>query len=302
MPPFKIVVRSYNRSDLIQERTLKFLAAQRDLDLAKNLYIVVHESEKELYERALQGFPKAGFIVKTVKGIHQSVLAAHRFFTPGERLVFMDDDIESLQYFNGALTKEARLDLDVFGRFAADAFRTLDDIGIPTCWSVSVVSNLMFKQGKPFKEFRPHHVCGPLWGGFNSETITTSQGHDEDRIRTARCIQDFGGVLIYNWLSATNWGTENPGGMAHERGGAEKQARIEKTRELCYHLWENDPLYRKYHFEPSFNENTGCWTTRLLPISTIRKLREFKHLKWSGFFQNEPDEEEASPIEDMFGV
>ena len=293
----KIIVRSYKRSHLIQERTLRVLGNQKDIDLSSQLYIVVHKSEVGEYEKALQDFPKAGFIVKKEKGGHKSIEAARRFFAEGEKLLFLDDDIPEITHYVGQPSAEAGEPLDCLGRYMDDAFSTLDRIGAAS-WTVKFLSNLLWMSKKPWKQFRPHHMSGNFWGAYNSDLFLTDWAHEDDFLRCARYIEEYGGTLVYNWFTSKGNDDILPGGM--QSSGDRGENILERTKEICDEIWESDALYRKYCYPPSLQAYRGVYTSKLRPISSIRKIRPHKTTSWSGYFQEKPDSSETDAVEKSF--
>tara|TARA_R100000329_G_scaffold144040_1_gene128487 strand:+ start:790 stop:1689 length:900 start_codon:yes stop_codon:yes gene_type:complete len=278
-----IVVRSFGRADLIKQMTLKVLAEQKDLSLDKDLYLVVHTDEVKEYERTLKDFPIADLIVKTKKGGHESIKAAHKHFPEGEPLVFLDDDNIGFQHYQ-KLDAKAETRMLNLGEYIEDAFLTLSNYSWGS-WTANLITNFHWMKGKPWKEFRPYHMAGGFWGAYNSSLIPTNTAHEDDRVRTARYIEKYGGCLVYNWIGSKGFERTVSGGMQSSGDRANEKARYMKTWGICKHLHRTDRLYHKYHTEPYYKKSTGYWTVRLKSITQMRKLRHFKHYKWSNYFQ-----------------
>ena len=277
----KIVVRSYGRSKEVLGHTLQFLRSQERLDLSSALYMVVHEDQAREYEAEIKDFPLAGFIVKDKKGGHESIKAAHRFFPEGEPILFMDDDFLEIFHYE-QLVNKGRVPLRNLVDYVEDAFRTCAEKGVGL-WGANFTNNFLYKKGSPFKEIKPAHICGAFFGGFNEPLLCTEQAHEEDRIRGSRYIERDGGTLIYNW-----WGAPAPvlaGGM--------QQDRAQGTKELCEAASRNEPSYAKICTEPYFLEAEGYWTSRFKNKTRLRKILRLKEVRWSGFFQKDPDENPA---------
>lgn len=295
-----IVVRSYGRAEFIRQMTLKVLEAQKDLNLEKELFLVVHESEVGEYEKALRDYPHAGLIVKTEKGGNNSIKAAHEYFSEGEPLVFLDDDIPVLKHYVEEPSKESLTELTNLGAYIEDAWQTLQKTGLGRSWTATTLSNTAWTQGKPWKEFRPHIMWGSFWAAYNSPLILTDFAHEDDRVRSAKYIEEFGGTLVYNWLWSKGGGLPIRGGMQSSGDRASLDQRAARTLEVCQHLLENDPLYRKYHTQPRFREKEATWSVRQKSITAVSKIRPFQHVTWSTFFQAQPDEE-RDLVRELFG-
>lgn len=279
-----IVVRSFGRAGLIKNMTLKVLSEQKDIDLAKDLWIVVHKDEVYKYESALKDFPKRGFIVKTKKGGHESIIAAHKHFPEGEPLVFFDDDMIELSHYE-KLDPKGLKKLQTLGSYCENAWSTLEKYGWAS-WTASLITNFFWMRNKPWKEFRPHLMCGGFWAAYNSNLIPTRNAHEDDRVRTARYIEKYGGTLVYNWICSSGFERTVAGGMQSSGDRSSAKARYMQTYGICKHLHRTDRLYHKYHGEPYYKKSTGYWTVRQKSITSIKKIRPFRHRKWSNYFQD----------------
>lgn len=308
---FKIVVRSYKRADSILDHTLKFLSLQKDLCLEDQLYVVVHASEEDLYKKALQEFPYKSLIVKSEKGAHKSVEAAHHYFPLGEEILFLDDDMPVLLHFPERPEGSSLEPIECLGRYAEDAFQTLAQGNVGESWTARFSTNSFWVRGLPWKEFRPFHLLGGFWGALNSPRILTKIAHEEDRVRTARMIEDFGGVLVYNWFSAQRTTDFLPKGKRQLRAGGMSSDRTdgfssvaEGTKHACERVQELHPLYQKYYEPPAIEEVEGAviWTAKIKNLNQIRKIRPSHRVKWSVPFQKEQDGHLVeSPIMSVLG-
>jgi len=292
----KIFVRSYDREKLIQTNTLAFLMGQKDLDLANQLYIVVHENQLERYENALKEYPIAGFVTKSENGGHKSVEAAHKFMDPGEKFIFLDDDMDPIMYhYVDSVKKENKQELDCLGRYIEKAFKTLEEID-GKIWSCSFLSNMYWMQGKPFMEYKPGLVIGCLWGTYNSPEILTPYGHNDDVIRSSVFLEKHGGVLLYNWITNPEEAYKlNEGGMqtSGDRGDGES------IKKKTFDVYDNSAIVRKYA-DPKFSDLRKIWQLKLKSVTKMKSIKQFKRLKWSSWFQESHDNV-VDPIQDMFG-
>ena len=301
MSDIKIIVRSHKRESKILEMTLGLLARQEDLDLSKCLYLNINRDELPAYEAALGDFPRAGYIVCEKKGGHHSINTTIDYFPQGEKVVFMDDDtLKMWEWYEGPANSKTTRPMVKLGAYLQDAFATLE-AGYAKAFHMYCMPNAFYKKGKPFKEVRPHLLGGDFWGGFNDASMMkTSHAHEDDRMRSARYAERDGGILVYNWLGQDG-GVQMEGGMqAGDRGS--REARIEKTRSICARLYEEEPLYKKFHIEPYLKEKMDYYTTRMKNIRQIQAIRPFTHWRWSEYFQENPDQQEKTPVEEMFGA
>lgn len=277
----KIVVRSYKRSDTILQKTLRVLRAQKDLDLEDCLYVVVHQDERSAYEAVLKNFPHAGLILKSQRGCHNSVKAAVEHFPDGEKIIFLDDDIDKIMHMDRPLG--TYVPLDCLGRYASDAFSTASKVGC-SLWSVSQIQNSLWVSQKPWKEFRPCPIAGGLWGAYNSPHLVTEFAHEEDTVRACRLFAKEGGGIIYNWIYFKSK-AQNPGGMqtSGDRGAKDE------VKAFVEHLFQTEPEYRMFRKGPVWLKSFDNWSSRLKSVNTIQKLRPFSYRSWSSFFQQDED-------------
>jgi len=295
----KIFVRSYGRSEMVQEQTLKFLMAQKDLNLQEQLHLIVHEDELETYQKALKDFPVAKFITKTEKGGHNSIKAMHEFLEPDEPFLLLDDDLGKCPHYVGSVSKETKQDLDCLGAYIEYAEEQLKKCG-GRFWSIKPLQNMNWVAQKPFAEHRPGFVLGFWFGGFNHPSILTEFAHNDDVIRSARITEKFGGVLLFNWVCLDTFVIEtHPGGMqgSGDRGAAEeRKAHTKRISDACYEI----PVVKKFCEPPDYEESRGMWRVKLKSMTKVKKLINVKKVTWKTYFQEDADNVN-DPIQNMFG-
>lgn len=267
MDDYVIACRSYKRPITFRRKTYRMLAHN---GLVDRLYIfVADEEEKALYEAALDGQPCRQIVVGSVGGA-AATRAICAFFPVGQRIVFVDDDLT--RFFNwtdGTLQKDAQ-DLR---SYLDDGFASIDASGYGA-FTFSFLSNKMFLQGKPRKEFRPFMLAGNFFGTRNDpEMITTAdwQSHADDTVRTCRYIHKYGGILLYWWAGFnTNYGQEEGGLQASgERGTAEN--RLMSTSATSWRIYTEEPLVKAYCQEPCLMAKGTLWSLKLKTLPQIRK-------------------------------
>lgn len=282
---FKIAVRSYGRSDTILKKTLGVLAAQKDLDLEKQLVIAVTNEEFTLYHDVLKDFPKLA-LIPCEKGGHNATNALIEYIDEGEQVIFMDDDISKVQCYRDIADPKSRYDVDNLGEFFEYAFRIFKDIP----FGFDFTPNLMFKQGKPFAEFKMRKIGGAWWGGVNRKAMfKVNQSHEDDNIRTAKCLNRHGGVGSINWLTAVTAVGTNKGGM-QSSGDRGNDNRAAATYDACGTALQQPYVKEFYQFEPFFIESMDFYSLRLKNIRELRKMYPLNiALNWSSFMQERPD-------------
>lgn len=128
-----ICVPSYKRSNILTQQTLNTL---QDIDPSL-IKIFVVEEEKEDYIQAVNGKYE---VIVGVKGIAEQREFIERYFPEGTQLVFMDDDIKSVD-FNLAFPNQ-NMTLSQFITLAFDEIKTRGAY----IWGVYPVYNAFFRQ------------------------------------------------------------------------------------------------------------------------------------------------------------
>lgn len=290
---WKIVVRSYGRSEQIKDWTLKVLEQQKDLNLWEDLYIfVANEEEKELYGRALVGFPYKDIVIGE-KGSAQALNACVHYFPEGTPLIFIDDDMERVIEWTNMEENESA-PCEHLGAYFDYCFEVLRKEGIST-FTVNYAENWLFKKSKPFAEIRPFKVTGFFWGCFTNKYVHTNHWpHGNDVMRTASILDKDHGVLVLNWLGIkTNYGV-NPGGMQSSGDRGDKATKKKLTEDISKQQLKSG-LVRKFYFpEPQYVSSAGVYTLKMKSITKLRK--DFPQLiekQFPGYFQKESAESQT---------
>ena len=279
---YVIACRSYKRATVFPEKTYRMLSHN---GLTDRLYIfVANKEEKELYEAALKGQVYKQIVVGKLGGAN-AIKAICNFFPPGQRILFVDDDLARFFTFSedGTYTKDSK----ALHRYIEDGFDAIDryDLG---AFTFSFLSNKFYLKGKPFKEFRPFILAGNFFGTRNDPALITTKpytSHADDSQRTCRYIDKYGGVLVYWWGGFdTQYGKEEGGLQASgDRGSAAE--RLKKTEEISWRMYEEDPLIRAYCQEPMLMGGGSLYSLKLKTLPQIRKAQAergapLRHATW----------------------
>jgi len=122
---YVVACRTYARSHIFPLKTYRMLAHN---GLTDRLYIfVADQAEKRRYEAALADQPYAAIIVGKLGGAN-AIRAICKYFPKGQRIVFMDDDLDRFFEFD----KEGKFHADSrrLGRYLEDGFETIDRFGL----------------------------------------------------------------------------------------------------------------------------------------------------------------------------
>jgi hypothetical protein len=243
--------------------------------LTDKLYIfVASEEEKELYVAALAGKPYRDIIIGEL-GITNATKAICNYFPVGQRIVFMDDDLERFFEFQKTSPDDNNLicikDSNNLRQYIEDGFETIDkyDCG---AFTASFQTNRVWLRNKPFKEIRPILLFGNFFGTRNNpELILTQWGHGEDVIRSAAYINKFGGMLVYCCIGFHTFYGKEPGGMQKSDRGSDTLATTSKASWEAYNSLD---YLRAYATEPAKEKNLPFINSRIkrLPL-IIKELR-----------------------------
>jgi hypothetical protein len=282
---YVIAVRSYARAHIFPHKTYRMLAHN---GLTDRLYVfVANEAERALYETALRGLPYRAIVVGELGGAN-AIRAICRYFPRGQRIVFMDDDLD--RFFDFSRTGKFRADSTELARYLEDGFETIDrhECG---AFTFSFMSNKMWLAEKPFKEFRPFTLAGNFFGTRNDPAmITTEYSHGDDLVRSVRYLERYGGVLVYWWAGfVTRYGKEE-GGLQASGNRAESNANtLRRTGEVSWIEYRGDPLLQAYAMPPAQERDNPFVSMRMKALPAVRKaMRERGTLrdgiKWEGYF------------------
>lgn len=270
---YVIAVRSYARAAIFPQKTYRMLEHN---GLTDRLYIFVADAaEAARYEAALAGKQYRKIIVGQLGGAN-AIRAICKYFPKGQRIVFMDDDLD--RFFEFSRAGDFTKDSTKLAKYLEDGFATIDEYKCGS-FTFSFMSNKMWLAGKPFKEFRPFMVAGNFFGVRNDpDMITTEYSHGDDIVRTVRYIERYGGTLVYWWAGfSTKYGKEAGGLQASgNRGAAESAAdRLRKTAEISWLEYNGDPLLQAYGQPPAQEKSNPFVTVKLKSLPAVRKaMRE----------------------------
>jgi hypothetical protein len=216
---YKVVIPSYHRQDVIQEKTLNLLHS-RGID-SKHIYIFV--ADKDEYEK-YQIIPKNLYykIIIGQKGISYQRNFIIDYFKEGEYLIFIDDDITNIRVKRNGKVSDL-LDLD---KFFIDAYKTLKDEH-KFLWSSKNMYNPFYKNlMKNFAVVGFAEFSGDFMGIINRKSMkikyTLDEGESEQLELLFMYQEKDGGVIRYdNVIVITTKLTS--GGKTDERGSKEQR-------------------------------------------------------------------------------
>lgn len=208
---YKIVIPSHKRSDTIESKVLTMLDNYHIL--RSNIYIFVEQSEIETYTNALPGYN----IIKGSKGIGKQRETISKYFSEGEWLVSIDDDVIDLIEHKNSLKDLNKFILDTIGK--------LKSKNLSLC-GLYPVNNYFFCQSTTTVDLR---FCIGQFKIFKNikEVETRSYELLEDYQNTIMHYLYSGGVMRYNYITINANYNRGTGGLKEYRTLERKVIEVE---------------------------------------------------------------------------
>lgn len=208
---YVIAIPSYNRSDIISNKTLKTLYEGNIIN--NKIYIfVANQREYSLYKQNVipQLYNK---IVIGKKGITNQRNFIANYFPEGQYVISMDDDIESLEMLKG----DKLVKLKNINDFFIEAYKLLKKNNL-YIWGIYPVRNPFFMYKETTYDLR--FIIGVLFGFITRHTKKLKMNNHaetkEDYEQTMLYFQMDGGIIRFNNVTAkTKFNSE--GGLGTDR-------------------------------------------------------------------------------------
>ena len=213
-----IAIPSYNRSEIISKKTLKTLQ-EGNIDKNRVFIFVANQSEYNKYKQNV--LPELyNKIIIGKKGITNQRNFISNYFSEGQYVISMDDDIESLEI----LKNEKLVKLKDINKLFVDAYKLLIKNNL-YIWGIYPVRNPFFMYKNTTYDLR--FIIGVIFGfitrhnsklkmNINSET-------KEDYNQTILYFKMDGGVVRFNNITVkTKFNSE--GGLGTDRFERNKHA------------------------------------------------------------------------------
>ena len=234
-----IVIPSYNRPELIQQKTLSLLKKHT----IKSSHIVIFVANREQYDLYKSKIPKQLYnkLIIGVKGLKNQRNYISNYYPEGTHIVQMDDDLEKivqLNVENGKKTIEPISNLDTFIKKAFLLCQT----NTIFLWGVYPLANSHFMTNTITTDLR--FIVGPMWGMINRHHPDLELTIDEKE-NTERTLQYWsmdGKVLRFNNIGIETKYYKNKGGMQNEG-----KNRKEEALKSVQYLHNKYPTITKLH-------------------------------------------------------
>lgn len=243
-----IVIPSYNRPELIQQKTLSLLKKHT----IKSSHIVIFVANREQYDLYKSKIPKTLYhkLVIGVKGLKNQRNYISNYYPEGTHIVQMDDDLEKIVQLNVEKNKNGKNDknnkktiepISNLDTFIKKAFLLCQTNNI-FLWGVYPLANSHFMTNTITTDLR--FIVGPMWGMINRHHPDLELTIDEKE-NTERTLQYWsmdGKVLRFNNIGIETKYYKNKGGMQNEG----KNRKEEALKSIQY-LHNKYPTITKLH-------------------------------------------------------
>jgi len=238
-----VAIPSYARAETLKTKTLALLESNKIPK--EQIYIfVASQEEKDAYEKHISGYK----LIVGSKGLLEQRNFMTRHFKEGQKIVYMDDDIERALVKEDEDKKSKELKDLPLKSFFPVAFKELETTGLHI-WGVNPVHNAYYLYPSITTDLR--YIVGAFYGVINrkdNDLLLKFESDKEDVERTLRFYKKDAGVLRFNFITIkTKYYA--PGGIAAEYGSKEK--RLEEGKARVERLVKEFPDYGSIKQRPS---------------------------------------------------
>ena len=239
-----IAITTSKRHETLKKKTLALLKKSGIAPEIIDVF-VADDSEKELYEKTLDPGTYYKIIVGQ-KGMRAIRNFIQDYYSEGQKIVNLDDDVEKIQIMKDEKTILDFLDLDNFFNYA---FYVCEKLNIHY-WGVYGVNNPYFMDNSIALGLR--YLEGSFWGNINVHDKSTYVTLDdkEDFERSLRAYVFDGNVARFDFISFESKFWTEPGGMQFD--GERTPERVESSGRKLLELFPQlckENTCRKKHFE-----------------------------------------------------
>jgi len=231
-----IAIPSYNRSKLIQIKTLALLK-KHNIPPERITIFVANQEQYNQYKTEIS--PQLyGNLVIGVIGLRNQRNFIMNYYPEGKHIVQMDDDLDKIM----ELTEDKNLrHIANLNEFIEKAFKICEEKGI-YLWGVYPLANARFMSPKMTTDLR--FIVGPFWGIINRhrQDLQITIDEKENAERTLQHYTIDGAVLRFNNIGIETRYYKNKGGMQNE--GKDRKAEALKS---VYYLHDKYPKLTKIY-------------------------------------------------------
>lgn len=196
MIDYKLAIPSYQRSELLKDKTLMVLD-RYDIPADRVHIFVADEKEKEIYQQALVGHRYNNIVIGVPKIGRQRNFMEQEYFDEGTYVVSMDDDIQRLT----KLRFDKLVDLDDFyTELIEKGYNEMISSG-SKCWGVYAASNPFFMNERIYTDLC--YIIASTYGFIceRDEFLVRETEHGEDYEYSIRQFIKNGKVIRFDYIT-----------------------------------------------------------------------------------------------------
>lgn len=235
---YKIVIPSINRAKILKERTIKLL---KDYDIPMgNVYVFVTRADAKDYMDTLDE-PGITYQISPI-GIANSRNTIGTYFSEGQFVLTLDDDIKEIQELDG----EKLVKLNCLKTLIEKVYGLLKEGG---CCGVYPTNNAYFM--KPYTSDNLKFCIGAMRWFINDRSIETTRTYNllEDYETSMKYYQKYGFIYRLNYIAINHDCNGGLGGglsSVSDRRYEKKKIEVEKFYKENYkHCSINDRITKK---------------------------------------------------------
>jgi hypothetical protein len=245
----------------------------KQANLLDRTYIfVANETEHQRYKEVLTDFDCSRLIIGEL-GCKQVVDCMIKFFPLRQRIMFLDDDLIEVKFWNPQ-TQRFFKDDSKLKDVIEECFNLIDahNLGSFTFGLHITSPNGLSVRGKPKATFKNNFLAGGLFGCRNEpELIATDFAHDDDSMRSIHFYEKYGGVLKYDYASI-----KNPG-IGMNEGGFQTSGDRKDTKKVAEDVF-NNPRYNPWLMKVRYIEDYKIHSVKLKIKPGIVKVLQSKNI------------------------
>jgi hypothetical protein len=213
---YQIALPTYNRADLLLEKTLGTLHDYH-IDPARITVFVASEDQKKIYEDKL---PKELYakIVVGVKGLANVRNFITEYYPLGTEILSLDDDISNLMQLNQKGDK--LVPLRNLHKLIEDGFKICRKYKYHI-WGLSPVKNAFFMKNKVSTNLK--FIIGNFYGFINRRIKVHSDFKDDYELSLENAVRDGGVIRFNNVVATTKLGAKGGNDLTAEQRAKRKE-------------------------------------------------------------------------------
>jgi len=280
---YKIVIPTYKRSDIINNRTLKILK-ESDIEPSIIYIFVANQEEYDLYTNAIDKNQYNKIIIGKLGLVNQRNFIS-KYFNQDDKLLFMDDDIKEIiaGYRDAENNEVINMKINSLNKLFINSFNECIEQKC-NLFGYYPINKPYFM--KPCFTTDLRFIAGSLYGVINKQEIKLNTDEKEDYERTLEYFVRDGRVLRINFIGIKS-------AYYTEKGGLQETRTEETIENGALYIYNKYPFltsikyrekYKKKLTEVVLNNRIDTKVLRFkLPIN--EKINNLKQMIFKGVME-----------------